>query len=106
MKPLHSLQVEMKPIIPHVIDKKEEELNPEKGEKNRKKREFKDTECKTKGKVLSIAYQDMSMQTFTFGPQGTLSVFGAACSDFHLHFYVWGRGRYEFFRSIHVGEVL
>ena len=67
MKPLHSLQVEMKPIIPHVIDKKEEELNPEKGEKNRKKREFKDIECKTKGKVLSIGYQDMSLQTFTFG---------------------------------------
>ena len=57
-------------------------------------------------KVLSIAYQDMSSISFTFGPQGTTSIYAAVCSDNYMYIYAKVRGRYEFFRDIHLGNVL
>ena len=46
------------------------------------------------GKILSIAYKDMSNETLSFGPQGTVSLFVAAGTDFKLHLIVYGRGYY------------
>ena len=56
-------------------------------------------------KVISIAYQDMSQNSFTFGPQGTTSIYAAVCSDNYMYIYAKVRDRYEFFRDIHLGKV-
>ena len=58
------------------------------------------------GKILSIAYKDMQSETLSFGPQGTISLFVAAGTDFKLHLIVYGRGYYQYLRAVPTGKVL